>query len=362
MIAGLGGQSDRTRSGFTLPLADEQIALSYRRSAALSQPFKRGDCARTADAARGAATIRGGWRGSRTLSCQAKTIVDEAVSAKSSLATLSTPTTCKLRAPTTSAAFCAAHRNALRPASLMERGREQPPAFATCPVPRTARGVAHAPVSVSRSLANVRAICAPFARALSPAYTLQIARGSHCTFDTHSSMVTRAHRPSQRPASSGARHRQGSPLRSDPLRGPAGLDDACAQLEGSTHVMAEEALVAFSILTGAAGRRMVKISSVPLRTLSAVASDAERCSRRPQGNAAAPSQPTDRSRGSPARAITASDLTSRVLLSASRRHPRSSDIERAGSSRRARGAIQHNTNRHASTFAGSAYGVRRSCG
>ena len=32
---------------------------------------------------------------------------------------------------------------------------------------------------------NVRAICAPFARALSREYTLQITRGSHCTFNTH---------------------------------------------------------------------------------------------------------------------------------------------------------------------------------
>ena len=51
--------------------------------------------------------------------------------------------------------------------------------------------------------------------------------------------------------------------------------------------MAEEARRIVSILTRAAGRRIVKISSVPSRTLSAVASDAERCSRRPQGNVAA---------------------------------------------------------------------------
>ena len=68
-----------------------------------------------------------------------------------------------------------------------------------------------------------------------------------------------------------------------------GLDDACAQLEGSTYVMAEEARRIVSVLTRAAGRRIVKISSVPSRTLSAVGSDAERCSRRSQSNAAAPS-------------------------------------------------------------------------
>ena len=66
-----------------------------------------------------------------------------------------------------------------------------------------------------------------------------------------------------------------------------GLDDACAQLEGSTYVMAGEARRIFLILTRAAGSRIVKISSVPSRTLSAVAADAERCSRRPQGNVAA---------------------------------------------------------------------------
>jgi len=41
---------------------------------------------------------------------------------------------------------------------------------------------------------------------------------------------------------------------------------------------------------------MVMISSVPSRILSAVASDAEHCSRRPQGNVAAPPQQLDRSR------------------------------------------------------------------
>jgi hypothetical protein len=69
--------------------------------------------------------------------------------------------------------------------SLIERGREQPPGFIATAAPRPSRRVAHAPVSVSRSLAECRAICAPFARALSRAYTLQITRGSHCTFNTH---------------------------------------------------------------------------------------------------------------------------------------------------------------------------------
>ena len=67
----------------------------------------------TADAARGAATKSGGWRSSGTLSCQSKPMVDEPVSARAALASLSTPTTCKLRGRTPSAAFCAAHETHL---------------------------------------------------------------------------------------------------------------------------------------------------------------------------------------------------------------------------------------------------------
>jgi hypothetical protein len=67
----------------------------------------------TADAARGAATKCGGWRSSGTLSCQSKPMADEPASAKSELANLSTPTTCKLKGRATSAAFCAAHETHL---------------------------------------------------------------------------------------------------------------------------------------------------------------------------------------------------------------------------------------------------------
>lgn len=62
-----------------------------------------------ADAARGAATNRGGWRTSGALSCQSKLVVVEPVSACAPRASLSTPTTCEPRSRTTSAAFCAAH-------------------------------------------------------------------------------------------------------------------------------------------------------------------------------------------------------------------------------------------------------------
>ena len=67
----------------------------------------------TADAARGAATKSGGWRGSGPLSCQSKPMADESASAKPDVASLSTPTTCKLRGRGTSAAFCAAHETHL---------------------------------------------------------------------------------------------------------------------------------------------------------------------------------------------------------------------------------------------------------
>ena len=46
----------------------------------------------TADAARGAATMSGGWRSSGTPSCQTKPMVDERVPAKAAVASLSTPT------------------------------------------------------------------------------------------------------------------------------------------------------------------------------------------------------------------------------------------------------------------------------
>ena len=41
-----------------------------------------------------------------------------------------------------------------------------------------------------------------------------------------------------------------------------GLDDACAQLEGSTYVMADEENL-ISALTGGASSRIVKFSSMP---------------------------------------------------------------------------------------------------
>jgi hypothetical protein len=121
------------------------------------------------------------------------------------------------------------------------------------------------------------------------AYAPAISRASQCRFGRLRRLIIRSDSAITSPSWSGARRCQGSTLRSDPLRGPAGLDDACAPLEGSTYVMAEEARRMFSVLTQAAARRIVKISSVPLCTLSAVASDAERCRHRSQSYAAAPS-------------------------------------------------------------------------
>ena len=96
---------------------------------------------------------------------------------------------------------------------------------------------------------NVRAICAPFARALSRAYALKITRGSHCTFNTHLRKYSRCfghHIVSVELCSASSRlFASLRPATPTPLRGPAGLDDACAQLEGSTYVMAEEARCRF---------------------------------------------------------------------------------------------------------------------
>ena len=142
-----------------------------------------------------------------------------------------------------------------------------------------------------RTAAERSVICAPFGSELSAAYSLQFAHGTRRAFDTDS----------------GSRHNCighhmisvdlcSNVVKALAALDPAGfgLDDACAQLEGSTYVMAESSLP-FSVLIRAAGRRIVKISSVPSRTLSAVAPDAERCSCRPQGNvAASPKQLIDR--------------------------------------------------------------------
>jgi len=76
----------------------------------------------------------------------------------------------------------------------------------------------------SRDIARiVNEIYAPFARALSRAYTLQIALGSRRTFDTHSAMVVALLRPSHRERRAVLESRQGSSLRCDPRGRACGL-------------------------------------------------------------------------------------------------------------------------------------------
>jgi hypothetical protein len=65
------------------------------------------------DAARGAATKSGGWRSPGTPSCQSKPMVDRPVSARASLASLSSPTTCKVRGGTDERGVLCRARNAL---------------------------------------------------------------------------------------------------------------------------------------------------------------------------------------------------------------------------------------------------------
>ena len=60
---------------------DGQILMAFRRRTGTVPerlpPWFSASDSETADAARGAATKRGGWRGSGTLSCQSKPMVDE---------------------------------------------------------------------------------------------------------------------------------------------------------------------------------------------------------------------------------------------------------------------------------------------
>ena len=121
----------------------------------------------------------------------------------------------------------------------MERGREQPPGSAPIAVPRPARRVAHAPVPVSQTAIERRVTCASFASALFVAYSSQIAHGMHCTFDADFCLRTRLRRPSH-----DQRQAVLDVVKALAALDPAGfgLDDACAQLESSTYVMAEEAL------------------------------------------------------------------------------------------------------------------------
>ena len=136
--------------GTQILMASEAIHRGFR--SAFPPWFSDSD-SETAGAARGAATKSGGWRSSGRLSCQSKPMVDEPVSGKAAFASLFTLTTCTLRSRTLSAAFCVAH----------ETHFARAPAFIATAAPRPSRRVAHALVSVSRSLAecssDLRAVC-----------------------------------------------------------------------------------------------------------------------------------------------------------------------------------------------------------
>ena len=155
----------------------------------------------------------------------------------------------------------------------MERGREQPPGSAPTAVPRPARRVAHAPVCRCRKPpSKLRVICASFSSAFFVAYSSQIAHGMHCTFDADFCLRTRLRRPSH-----GQRRAVLDVVKALAALDPAGfgLDDACAQLESSTYVMAEEARPHFGVARmrqQSYGEDLVDAIGHP----SAVSPDAER--------------------------------------------------------------------------------------
>jgi hypothetical protein len=131
--------------------------------------------------------------------------------------------------------------------SLIERGREQPPRVYRDSRPEAVpEGCSRPGIGVANTR-ECRAICAPFARALSRAYTQQITRGSHCTFNTHLRKYSRSfghHIVSVELCSGVVKARRYAPTRCAGLRA---LTTPCAQLEGSTYVMAEEARCIFHI-------------------------------------------------------------------------------------------------------------------
>jgi hypothetical protein len=117
-------------------------------------------------------------------------------------------------------------------------GREQPPVWTGCR-PRPRPGGLLTPLCRCRKpLSKPRVICASFASALFVAYSSQIPHGMQCTFDADFCLRTRMRRPSH-----DQRQAVLDVVKALAALDPAGfgLDDACAQLESSTYVMAEEA-------------------------------------------------------------------------------------------------------------------------
>ena len=137
---------------------DGQILMAFRRRTAaaserLSTLVSDSD-AETPDAARGAATKSGGWRSSGTLSCQSKPMVDEPVFVRASLASLSTPTTCKAERQTASAAFCAAHKTHLAGVTDGAGGVRTPRFCADCRPGASPEGCSRPGVGVQAAAEN----------------------------------------------------------------------------------------------------------------------------------------------------------------------------------------------------------------
>ena len=132
----------------------------------------------------------------------------------------------------------------------MERGREQPPDFDGLSCPEDGPGVAHAPVSVPRTS---RALSLRSARRLH--VRCRVCRRCRSRAERTALSTLIPVRPVHRP-SHDQRRAVLDVVKALAALDPAGfgLDDACAQLEGSTYVMAEEARCSFSVLTRAAGQ------------------------------------------------------------------------------------------------------------
>lgn len=117
-----------------------------------------------------------------------------------------------------------------------------PPGSAPTAVLRPARRVAHAPVPVSQTaietVSDLRAVCECVVRRVLIADRERIALHFRCSF----CFCARLRRPSHR-----QRRAVLDVVKALAALDPAGfgLDDACAQLEGSTYVMAEEARLPF---------------------------------------------------------------------------------------------------------------------
>ena len=136
-LAGCHRLRRRAQTCATRRSAPDGISDVGRRASGVPSPWFSDSDLETADAARGAATKSGGWRHSGTLSCQSKLMLDEQASAKAGVASLSTPTTRKLRRRITSGAFYSAHETHLAGVTRWSEGVSTPPLLR--PVPSRGR-------------------------------------------------------------------------------------------------------------------------------------------------------------------------------------------------------------------------------